>query len=115
MNAPPDMQSSLYDIFLSPFADFEFMRRALVGALALALAGAPLGVFLILLLPLPVLYEVVADQFDQPPVWVFETTGYLIIMIAFAVPYLCLSTRDWRSMGVFLTTIACGANGDVVA
>jgi zinc/manganese transport system permease protein len=42
------MQSSLYDIFLSPFADFEFMRRALVGALALALAGAPLGVFLIL-------------------------------------------------------------------
>jgi zinc/manganese transport system permease protein len=31
-----------------PFLEFEFMRRALVGALALALAGAPLGVFLIL-------------------------------------------------------------------
>jgi zinc/manganese transport system permease protein len=48
VNARPDMQYSFYDIFLSPFADFEFMRRALVGALALALAGAPLGVFLIL-------------------------------------------------------------------
>ena len=33
---------------IAPFADYEFMRRALVGAFALALAGAPLGVFLIL-------------------------------------------------------------------
>jgi zinc/manganese transport system permease protein len=31
-----------------PVLDFEFMRRALVGAMALTLAGAPLGVFLIL-------------------------------------------------------------------
>lgn len=31
-----------------PFLDFEFMRRALVGTLAIALSGAPLGVFLIL-------------------------------------------------------------------
>ena len=35
-------------LLIAPFADFEFMRRALVGALALALAGAPIGVFLIL-------------------------------------------------------------------
>ena len=38
----------MYDLFIAPFADFEFMRRALIGAAALALAGAPLGVFLIL-------------------------------------------------------------------
>ncbi len=50
------------------------------------------GVVLILLLPLPVLYEVVADQFEQPPVWVFETTGYAIIMIAFAASGYGLST-----------------------
>jgi len=31
-----------------PFAEFGFMRRALVGCIALALAGAPLGVFLVL-------------------------------------------------------------------
>jgi phospho-N-acetylmuramoyl-pentapeptide-transferase len=39
------------------------------------------------------------------------TMGGIIIMVAFAVPYLCLSTRDWRSMGVFLTTIACAGLG----
>ena len=33
---------------LSPFVEFGFMRRALVGALALSLAGAPMGVFLLL-------------------------------------------------------------------
>lgn len=36
------------DIFVAPFLDYEFMRRALVGSIALALSGAPLGVFLIL-------------------------------------------------------------------
>ncbi len=38
----------LTEIFVAPFVDYEFMRRALVGALALAVSGAPLGVFLIL-------------------------------------------------------------------
>lgn len=42
------MATGFYDVFLGPFAEFEFMRRALVGSLALSLAGAPLGVFLIL-------------------------------------------------------------------
>jgi zinc/manganese transport system permease protein len=36
------------DVFINPFVDYEFMRRALVGSIALALSGAPLGVFLIL-------------------------------------------------------------------
>ena len=38
----------LYAIFIAPFIEFEFMRRALVGAAALAIAGSPIGVFLIL-------------------------------------------------------------------
>lgn len=38
----------LSDALISPFVEFEFMRRALVGSIALALAGSPLGVFLIL-------------------------------------------------------------------
>ena len=33
---------------IQPFAEFEFMRRALVGAVALAIAAAPVGVFLML-------------------------------------------------------------------
>lgn len=38
----------LTDVFITPFVEYAFMRRALVGALALAVSGAPLGVFLIL-------------------------------------------------------------------
>ncbi|MGQ0710105.1 MAG: metal ABC transporter permease [Rhodoferax sp.] len=38
----------LWDTLLSPFAEFAFMRRALVATLALALSAAPLGVFLTL-------------------------------------------------------------------
>ncbi|MGQ3356015.1 MAG: metal ABC transporter permease [Phreatobacter sp.] len=38
----------MYDVFIGPFVEFEFMRRALVGAIALSLGGAPVGVFLML-------------------------------------------------------------------
>jgi zinc/manganese transport system permease protein len=38
----------LYDTFIAPFADFDFMRRALVGILALAIGAGPIGVFLML-------------------------------------------------------------------
>ena len=38
----------LYDTLIAPFAEFEFMRRALVGTFALALGAAPIGVFLML-------------------------------------------------------------------
>jgi zinc/manganese transport system permease protein len=38
----------LYDTLLAPFAEFEFMRRALVGTFALALGAPPIGVFLML-------------------------------------------------------------------
>ena len=39
---------TIYEIFLEPFAEFGFMRRALVACLALSLSGSALGVFLIL-------------------------------------------------------------------
>jgi zinc/manganese transport system permease protein len=38
----------LYDTFVAPFAEFEFMRRALAGTVALALGAGPVGVFLML-------------------------------------------------------------------
>ena len=37
----------MYEFFIAPFAEFGFMRRALVACLALALAGAPLGLMLV--------------------------------------------------------------------
>ena len=38
----------LYDTLIAPFADYAFMRRALVAALALSIGGSSIGVFLIL-------------------------------------------------------------------
>src|SRR4051812_14360381 len=39
---------TIYDALIAPFSEFEFMRRALVGCLALALGAGPVGVFLML-------------------------------------------------------------------
>jgi zinc/manganese transport system permease protein len=38
----------VYDLLVAPFAEFEFMRRALIGTAAIALGGGPVGVFLML-------------------------------------------------------------------
>jgi zinc/manganese transport system permease protein len=38
----------MHEILIAPFAEFEFMRRALVGVIALALGGGAVGVFLML-------------------------------------------------------------------
>lgn len=40
--------SAYYELLVSPFMDFEFMRRALVACLALSLGAGPIGVFLVL-------------------------------------------------------------------
>ena len=39
------------------------------------------------------------------------TLGGIVILAAFAIPFLILSTHEWRSMAVFLATIACGLLG----
>lgn len=36
----------MWDYFISPFIEFAFMRRALAGAMILAISAAPVGVFL---------------------------------------------------------------------
>lgn len=38
----------MLDLFLQPFVEFEFMRRALLGCLAISVSAAPVGVFLML-------------------------------------------------------------------
>jgi phospho-N-acetylmuramoyl-pentapeptide-transferase len=39
------------------------------------------------------------------------TMGGIIIFIAFAIPFVVLSTRDWQSMGVFGGAVACALLG----
>lgn len=38
----------LYDALLLPFAEFDFMRRALAGVIVLSFSAAPIGIFLML-------------------------------------------------------------------
>ncbi|MEW8562893.1 MAG: metal ABC transporter permease [Candidatus Thiodiazotropha sp.] len=45
---PPGGGRVMYDVILAPFVEFGFMRRALVGCLALSLGATPIGVFLTL-------------------------------------------------------------------
>jgi zinc/manganese transport system permease protein len=39
---------TFYDLLIAPFADYSFMRRALVGCIVLSAGSAPVGVFLVL-------------------------------------------------------------------
>ncbi|HEV7418072.1 MAG TPA: metal ABC transporter permease, partial [Tianweitania sediminis] len=39
---------SAYQFLVAPFVEFEFMQRALAGAILLALGSCPIGVFLML-------------------------------------------------------------------
>jgi zinc/manganese transport system permease protein len=48
MNARATKAAPMFDLFIAPFTDYEFMRRALIGSIALAISGGPLGVFLVL-------------------------------------------------------------------
>ena len=38
----------IWDIFFAPFAEFGFMRRALLGCIAISIGATPVGVFLML-------------------------------------------------------------------
>jgi zinc/manganese transport system permease protein len=38
----------MFELLIGPFLEFEFMQRALVGAIAIAIGGGPIGVFLML-------------------------------------------------------------------
>jgi zinc/manganese transport system permease protein len=42
------MLDALYYALIAPFAEFDFMRRALVGSIALSLGAGPVGVFMML-------------------------------------------------------------------
>jgi zinc/manganese transport system permease protein len=39
---------TFYDLFFAPFVEFSFMRRALVGCIALAFGCGPIGLFLVM-------------------------------------------------------------------
>lgn len=67
-------------------------ERAAAACVTLAKWLCILSATIAVLLPLPVFYEVVMDQLQQPPIWVFETTGYAIIAIALLASGYALKT-----------------------
>ena len=38
----------MWELFVQPFIDYGFMRRALIGCIAISVGATPVGVFLIL-------------------------------------------------------------------
>jgi zinc/manganese transport system permease protein len=40
--------ATLYNALIAPFSEFDFMRRALIGSIALSLGAGPIGVFMML-------------------------------------------------------------------
>lgn len=111
----------LHELIVAPFADFEFMRRALVGASALAIAGAPLGVFLMLrrmsltgdamahaILPGAALGYLVAGL-SLPAMTVGGlAAGLLVALLAGAVARVTALREDASLAGFYLISLALG-------
>jgi len=111
----------IYDWIISPFADYSFMRRALVACFALSLGAAPIGVFMMLrrmaligdamthaILPGAAL----AFLFAGASVWPM-TLGGLIAGLLVALGAGCISRfttlkEDSSFMGMYLISLSAG-------
>ena len=71
--------TSLYDFAIAPFADYAFMRRALVASMALGIGCAPVGVWLVASLYDP-------DARFTPLLLVLSAGATLIAAVALALP-----------------------------
>jgi zinc/manganese transport system permease protein len=111
----------LYDIFIGPFAEFDFMRRALVGIVALSVSGAPIGVFLMLrrmsltgdamahaILPGAAIGYLVAG-FSLPAMTIGGlVAGFTVALAAGAVARLTVMKEDASLAAFYLISLALG-------
>lgn len=111
----------LYDIFIGPFAEFDFMRRALVGIAALSVSGAPIGVFLMLrrmsltgdamahaILPGAAVGYLVAG-FSLPAMTIGGlVAGFAVALAAGAVARLTVMKEDASLAAFYLISLALG-------
>ncbi|TCR66984.1 zinc/manganese transport system permease protein [Bosea sp. BK604] len=110
-----------YDIFIGPFAEFDFMRRALVGIAALSVSGAPIGVFLMLrrmsltgdamahaILPGAAIGYLVAG-FSLPAMTIGGlVAGFAVALAAGAVARLTVMKEDASLAAFYLISLALG-------
>lgn len=111
----------LYDYALAPFIEYGFMRRALVSCLALAVSGAPLGVFLVLrrmtlvgdamshaILPGVSLAFLCFGLSLWPMTLGGLTIGLIVALAAGAISRFTLLKEDASFTGVYLISLAAG-------
>lgn len=111
----------LHDLFIGPFAEFDFMRRALVGIVALSVSGAPIGVFLMLrrmsltgdamahaILPGAAIGYLVAG-FSLPAMTLGGlAAGFAVALAAGAVARLTVMKEDASLAAFYLISLALG-------
>jgi zinc/manganese transport system permease protein len=113
--------SDLYALFFQPFADFAFMRRALVACLAISLAAAPIGVVLVLrrmsLMGDAISHAILPGValsflFAGFSLWLMTLGGFvagLLVVLAAGVVSRATVLREDASLAAFyLTSLAAG-------
>lgn len=111
----------LYEILFSPFIDFTFMRRALVGAMALSLSACPIGVFLMLrrmsltgdamahaILPGAAIGFLVSGLSLLPMTAGGVIAGLCVALLSGAVSRLTIQREDASLAGFYLVSLALG-------
>ena len=116
-----ELNAMLYDLLIGPFAEFDFMRRALVGIVALSLSGAPVGVFLMLrrmsltgdamahaILPGAALGYLVAGFSLRAMTLGGLAAGFAVALAAGAVARLTVLKEDASLAAFYLISLALG-------
>ncbi|MFO0992158.1 MAG: zinc ABC transporter permease AztB [Hyphomicrobiales bacterium] len=112
---------TLYDYFVAPFADYAFMRRALIGASVLSLSACPVGVFLMLrrmslmgdamahaILPGAAVGFLFAGLAILPMTFGGLAAGLLVALFAGAVSRLTIQREDASLAAFYLISLALG-------
>ena len=112
---------TLYEFFITPFADFAFMRRALVGSSVLALSACPVGVILMLrrmslmgdamahaILPGAAIGFLFSGLAILPMTFGGLAAGLLVAVFAGAVSRLTIQREDASLAAFYLISLALG-------
>ncbi len=112
---------TVYDYLITPFADFAFMRRALVGASVLSLSACPVGVFLMLrrmslmgdamahaILPGAAIGFLFSGLAILPMTFGGLAAGVLVALFAGAVSRLTIQREDASLAAFYLISLALG-------
>ena len=113
----------MFDVLISPFLEFEFMRRALIGCLALSLTAGPVGTFLMLrrmslfgdamahaILPGAALGYLAFGLSLTAMTIGGLATGLLVILLAGAVTRATILREDASIAGFYLISLALGVS-----